>query len=283
MREQFITTTYGKLKVYQKGTGDRKLVLLHGAGCDNAMLSWREVMEKFPDDSYTVYAPDLLGHGESDYNSKTCGPNFYQIHIACVKELVENLGLERFVLAGLSMGGAIAIGYTLQNPGKVQALFPVDSWGLAKKIPFHRISNWFVQKTNFTVWQYRMLIHSKMLAKWSVSYALIGDKRKITDALVEEVMRACTGNAAGRSMQEFQRSSLTSEGAIPYYVDSLQDLSMPVVFLNGEKDSLVTPSISRNAADKVRNGKYIELKGCKHWSVKEKPEQFAALVEESFY
>lgn len=62
--EQFdVDTLYGNVRVYKKGAGERKLLLLHGAGCDHAMLTWRGVMERLRYDEYTAYAYDLPGYG----------------------------------------------------------------------------------------------------------------------------------------------------------------------------------------------------------------------------
>ena len=54
MNEFDIKTSYGMLHVYQKGAGRKTIILLHGSGCDNAMLSWHEVMQSFSGE-YTVH------------------------------------------------------------------------------------------------------------------------------------------------------------------------------------------------------------------------------------
>ncbi len=77
------------------------------------------------------------------------------------------------------------------------------------------------------------------MAKWSLAYSLIGDKKFITDNLVQEVMASCKGDKAGRSMVGYQRSSATKEKALPYYGEKLTELKMPVTFITGEKDPLV--------------------------------------------
>lgn len=127
MNELDIKTSYGTIHVYRKGNGRKNLVLIHGSGCDNAMLSWFEVIQNF-NNEYTIYAPDLLGYGMSDKPTNLCGKKFYNIHIQSIKQVTEQLGLTTFILAGLSMGGAIAIGYALNYPVQVQALFPVDTY-----------------------------------------------------------------------------------------------------------------------------------------------------------
>jgi len=60
MEQQIIKTTYGNICVYKKGIGEQSVVLIHGSGCDNAMLSWTEVIQEFTEE-YEVYALDLLG------------------------------------------------------------------------------------------------------------------------------------------------------------------------------------------------------------------------------
>ena len=277
MKQQIINTTYGNVCVYKKGTGAQPVFLIHGGGCDNAMLSWTEVIEEFTEE-YTVYALDLLGYGKSDKPEGLCGSHFYNTHINAVREVIETLGLDKFILAGLSMGGAISIGYALKYPETVQALVPVDSWGISRKMPFHSLCNWYIHKTNFTITQYNWMAKSRWLAKWAISYSLIGDKSKMTDEIVDEVWRACKEDGAGKSMLDYQRSSCTKEGTIPYYKDVLHQLTMPVVFVNGEKDPLVPVKDLVGLKDILPNGKVVILKGCKHWAVKEQPKEFFEVI-----
>ena len=120
IQEETIKTQYGNIAAYKKGAGSRNVLLLHGAGCDSTMLSWREVFNTFSDD-YSVYAFDFLGYGNSDRADDLAGDSFFDSHIECVKTVVSYYGLTGFVLAGLSMGGAIAIGYALRYPEDVRA------------------------------------------------------------------------------------------------------------------------------------------------------------------
>lgn len=215
MNELDIKTSYGIIHVYKKGTGPKNLILLHGSGCDNAMLSWSEVIQQFHE-GYTIYALDLLGYGKSDKPDDLCGENFYKIHIDSIRQLTEHLEIKAFILAGLSMGGAIAIGYALKYPMQVKALFPIDSWGISPTLPLHYFSYWYIHKTNLTISQYSWIAKSKRLAKWFIGYSLIGDKSKITDEIVNEVLKACKEDNAGKSMQDYQRSSCNKNGMVWY-------------------------------------------------------------------
>lgn len=278
MNESDIKTSYGTIHVYRSGTGGKNIILLHGSGCDNAMLSWFEVIQSFSDE-YTIYAPDLLGYGKSDKPDDLCGEKFYDIHIQSIKQLTDYLGLDKFILAGLSMGGAIAIGYAIKYPMQVQMLFPVDTWGISPSIPFHHFSFWYIHKTNLTLSQYKWIAQSKWLAKWFIGYSLIGDKSKITDKIVDEVWKACKNDNAGKSMQDYQRSSCNKNGTIPFYKNALTKLEMPVIFIHGEYDNLVPLKHLEEIKEVLPNAEVHILKKCKHWSVKEKPNEFFDLVQ----
>ncbi len=277
--EQFdVDTLYGNVRVYKKGAGERKLLLLHGAGCDHAMLTWRGVMERLRYDEYTAYAYDLPGYGKSGRPAGLAGGEFYSDHAAVVEQVREALGLEEFTLAGLSMGGAIAIRYAIDNPDRVNLLIPVDTWGVTKRMPYHRLCYRYLKKTKRIGKWYARFAKSRLLAKWVIGYSLIGDKRLITPELVDEVRRASAGEDAHKSMCDYIRSSLTKKECIPCYEAEWSRLPMPVVFVQGEKDQMVRAADVRRAAEAVPTGTYCELSGCKHWSVREQPGEFVRII-----
>ena len=281
IEKEIIKTPYGTIAAYKKGAGTKTVLLLHGAGCDSTMLSWKEVFHTFTDD-FSVYAFDFLGYGCSDKADNLVGDKFYKTHIACVKSVAEHYGLSDFALAGLSMGGAVAIGFALQYPEKIKALIPVDTWGVSEKMPFHYFSYWYVNHTNLTLTQYRWCAKYRWLARWSISYALIGDKKRITDSLIDEVMNSCVGDMAGKSMLNYQRSSADQYRSKPYYLDHLKKLKMPVIYIIGENDPLVPLNDIYKAAQENANSQVEVFKGCKHWSVKERPEKFCSIIASVF-
>ena len=280
MEQSDVKTTYGNVRVYKKGAGEKKLMLLHGAGCDHAMLTWREVMERLYYDDYTAYAYDLPGYGKSGRPAGLAGEEFYEAHVTVLEQVREALGLEEFTLVGLSMGGAIAIRYAIDNPDRVNLLIPVDTWGVTKRLPWHGFCYRYLRKTKRVGRWYARFAKSRLLAKWVIHYSLIGDKTRITPELVAEVRAASGEKDAHRSMCDYNRSSLTKKACIPYYGEEWSRLPMPVVFVQGEKDPMVKAEDVRRAADAVPSGAYCELAGCKHWSVREQPGEFIRIMSE---
>ncbi|RME82279.1 MAG: alpha/beta hydrolase [Caldilineae bacterium] len=90
------------------------LVLVHGAG--GSAMHWPPALRRLPD--HDVYALDLPGHGRSQ------GPGRDDIgaYAEVVHAWAEAIGLAPFVLAGHSMGGAIALTFALRYPAHLRGL-----------------------------------------------------------------------------------------------------------------------------------------------------------------
>src|SRR5271163_1277071 len=101
--------------------GRRTIILLHGS---SAMAWWWEgVVAALPPD-LTVIAPDLRGHGDSEWVS----PPAYQPrdHAGDLVELVANSGDPKPIIAGHSMGGLCAIAFADSHPEMTAALIAID-------------------------------------------------------------------------------------------------------------------------------------------------------------
>ena len=98
------------------------MVLLHGFAQQSH--SWDFVALSFAD-RYRIIALDQRGHGDSDWASD--GDYTPETQQKDIEAVVDKLGLEEFVLMGLSMGGRNSFTYAASNPNKVKALIIVDA------------------------------------------------------------------------------------------------------------------------------------------------------------
>ena len=73
--------------------------------------------------SYHVYALDQRGHGESGYADDGYARDRFVEDLAA---FVDALGLQKFTLAGLSMGGWHSLLYTADRPDRVERIVIVD-------------------------------------------------------------------------------------------------------------------------------------------------------------
>lgn len=96
--------------------GARPMVMLHGLR--SFAHDWAVVSTEFRD-SYHILALDQRGRGDSDWDPK--GNYFTEAYVSDLEQFVDQLGLDRFILMGHSMGGANTIVYTSRHPEKVAA------------------------------------------------------------------------------------------------------------------------------------------------------------------
>ncbi|MDA0365662.1 MAG: alpha/beta hydrolase, partial [Chloroflexi bacterium] len=102
-------------------TAAQDLVLLHGfTGHTRSWDSFAQAMSA----NYRVLALDQRGHGETQW----AAPDQYGVDfmVSDLEAFVAALGLDRFVLLGLSMGGRNAIHYAGARPVPLERLVIVD-------------------------------------------------------------------------------------------------------------------------------------------------------------
>ncbi len=102
------------------GSGD-VLVLLHGNMTSSYHVS--DFIKALPDD-IRVIAPDLRGFGQSTYHTAI---NSLADFSNDIHELLSKLGVEKYAIAGWSMGGGVAMQHTIDYPGQVSKLILISS------------------------------------------------------------------------------------------------------------------------------------------------------------
>lgn len=111
--------------VYYEGGEGQTLVLLHGFADSKEV--WLETA-KLLTPHFHVIIPDLPGWGDS---SRVKGGSYtVEAQAARLQAFVQALQLQRFVLVGHSLGGAIAGVYAADHPEHVSSLALIDSFGL---------------------------------------------------------------------------------------------------------------------------------------------------------
>ncbi len=108
------------MKLFFRRYGDGPpLMILHGlyGSSDNWVTIAKAVSKK-----YTVYLPDLRNHGQSPHSDH----HDYDSLSTDIFELASELGLEKFFLAGHSMGGKAAAFFAIRWPEKLLGLVVAD-------------------------------------------------------------------------------------------------------------------------------------------------------------
>ena len=126
LRVQY-TTVHGYRRAFRFAGSGPALLLLHGIG--DSSDTWDPVIAELAE-SYTVIAPDLLGHGRSDRPRADYSIAAY----ACgMRDLISVLDLDRVSVLGHSLGGGIAMQFAYQFPERCERLVLVGTGGVGPK------------------------------------------------------------------------------------------------------------------------------------------------------
>jgi pimeloyl-ACP methyl ester carboxylesterase len=98
----------------------QRVLYVHGTGCDSRV--WEEHMVAIAD-SHTPVAIDLPGHGRSGGRGFRGVADYAHVTV----ELAQALGWDRFVVAGHSLGGAVALLVAIYHPEKLVGLMLIDT------------------------------------------------------------------------------------------------------------------------------------------------------------
>jgi pimeloyl-ACP methyl ester carboxylesterase len=123
-------TIHGYRRAFRVAGSGPALLLIHGVGCNST--SWEPVHARLAQ-RFTVIAPDLLGHGESDKpNADYSLPAFAN----GMRDLLAVLGIDRVTVVGHSFGGGVAMQFAYQYPELVERVVLVSAGGVSKDVSF---------------------------------------------------------------------------------------------------------------------------------------------------
>lgn len=119
---------HGYRRAYRMRGSGPPLLLLHGMACDST--TWFPVMDQLAE-HFTVIAPDLLGHGESDKPNADYSLGGFANGM---RDLLTILGIDKVTVAGHSFGGGVAMQFAYQFPERTERVVLVSSGGLGPEV-----------------------------------------------------------------------------------------------------------------------------------------------------
>lgn len=203
------------------------LVILHGGG--DGSKSWLQSAMELSK-HYTVYVPDLPGFGLSQSISDDFRLSEF---VAFVDEFSRNLGLKYFHLLGHSIGGCIALRYTLTFPDKIKKLVLVSSMCLGKEIaPWIR----FLSSSVF----------SKSIGR--AASALFKVVRCLGGLFYTPLKEV---NPLPQVKLAIGKRITTLKGQTTVFLSQLSDLIVPTLIIWGAKDGIVPAKHAHAAASQI--------------------------------
>lgn len=270
--EAFIDISGNRVHYLAAGQAGPVVLLLHGGGIDSARLSWELLIPELAA-THRVFAPDFPGFGESD---KPDAPYSVDYFVRFLGEFFRAMKLEKASLVGISMGGGVALGFTLENPSCVEKLVLVDSYGLQREAPMHKLSYLFVRTPGINALSWAMM-RGRSMVRASLK-ALLRRPGSLTEELVDQAMAEVSRPGAGKAWTAFQKSEMLWSGTRTCYVNRLKTITAPVLIVHGAKDSLVPQEASQEAHVRIQGSRLYWVDGAGHWPQRDHPREFNRVV-----
>jgi 3-oxoadipate enol-lactonase len=239
-----------------------EIVLLHEGICDSRM--WDRQWEKYAR-SHRVLRLDFRGYGRTPYEPKPYAS------ARDVIELMDEHGLERAALVGVSLGGRVALEVALAMPERVSALVLVGSG-----LPGHDWSeemkaSWEQEEAALRAGDLDRAVELSLQA-W-----VAGPRRKLDD--VDSGVRA---RVAEMQRRAYELWPVDAEDAEELLIEDLPprlgEIKAPTLVLVGEEDQPDMHAIAEQLAREIPGARFKTIPNTAHVPSMERPAEFDELV-----
>jgi 3-oxoadipate enol-lactonase len=246
----------GKFSLYYERVGaGAPIVFLHGMGGNH--LSWWQQVPYFMR-SFECVTLDQRSFGLSPDPEGL----FNRAHASDLGALLDHLKFDTAVLVGQSMGGWTIVGYALEHPERVAAMVMADTPG-----------GIFTPEMKFEPAAAPLPVDATppigSLPTYAADYFL---RRPELAFLYDEIRIHGARPPADAGRRLFgQRYNLAAVK---------ERLTMPILCLVGEDDTLIKPEIVRSLASALPDARMRTVPGCGHSIYFENPDVFNQLVRD---
>ncbi|NLM23143.1 MAG: alpha/beta hydrolase [Firmicutes bacterium] len=221
---------------------DKGTVLLFCHGSGGSSRHWAFQLEGLKNFGQVI-AVDLPGHGHSEGDPADAVEVYREFLLA----FCNTLGLEKTVLGGHSMGGAVVIDFALQYPERVEKLILIGTGGRLRVAPavLETFSSGRVSPSLF-----------------SFAFGPLAEAR-----LQEEAQRQMMETPAAVYAADFTACDRFDR------LDRLPEIEAPTLIICGTEDRLTPVKYSRYLHQTIPRSQLVELEGAGHMVMLEAPEQ----------
>lgn len=241
------------------------LILIHGGGSGaDAWGNWRACIGPYAE-RFRVIAVDMPGFGESDRPDPAefdYGQTMRNRHMASFIEAVGG-GEAQFVI-GNSMGGATALGVTIERPELVRKLVLMGAAGLDVSNPDP------AAKKALSAYDYTPEGMRKLVS------VLAGSKFEIDDEMVV-YRHALTMRPGARAAMAAIHNRLKDD-PMTYPPARIASVTCPTLVVGGKEDQVAVLARTYGYLDLIPNSWGFILPHVGHWVMIEAPEVFVAIT-----
>ncbi len=252
-----------KIHYNEAGSGDPPVILLHGGGLGAS--SWSNFVLNIPvfAEHFRVLAVDAPSYGKSD--SYVATEPRTSVNARAVKDLMDNLGIEKASLVGNSMGGGTALTFAVDYPERLEKMILMGSAGGGTPM--------FSQNPTEGIKALMAVFQDQSFENFRKMFDLmLYDGSTVPD----EVLRARIASVNQNHLKAFRESA----GAAfqRNLVLDLPDVKTPTLITHGRDDRVVPMEGSVSLLAMLPNSQLHVFNQCGHWVQYEHASYFNRLV-----
>jgi len=268
------TILNGREFVYLDNGEGPAVLFIHGL--TGSHRNWAHLVHELGAE-HRLVAPDLWGHGAS---AKPMGDYSLGAHAGTMRDLLDELDIDKVTVVGHSFGGGIAMQLCYLFPERVERLVLVASGGLGRSVsPLLRAAT-----VPGAGWVLPVIASSWVRGQGEAVGRALGHVGWRPSPDVTEIWRGFTSLADADTRRAFlatTRSVIDPGGQTVTARDQLaMNFHIPTMVVWGSRDRMI-PAWHAVAAEKVIPGCRVELfEGAGHFPHLDEPERFAKVVSE---
>lgn len=229
------------------------LLSLHGF--DSSLLEFRFLLPLLT--GQTAWCVDLLGFGFTTRPATVaCTPEHIKIHLYHFWKTQIN---QPVILLGASMGGAVAIDFTLSHPEAVAKLILIDSVGYTGPPPY--------VKFLFPPFDYLAVEYLRQRKLKALEFCIA--TQATTD--VQDLLRCSVVHTEMPGWHD-SMISFTKSGGYGFLPDRIRHIDKPTLILWGEGDDVLGTADADRFHQEIRHSQLRWIRACKHVPHIEQPE-----------
>jgi len=242
------------------------IIMIHGFS--SSSYTWNAVAPRLGGEGYHVFAPDMKGFGWSD---KPAGAPYDAVTLMeGIHDWMGAVGIDRAVLVGNSLGGAVAVLMAIRYPESVKGLVLIDAAGYPQDMPFIVAFIRLPLAGEFT-----KLIFGHWMVRGNLKEVFY-DTSFVTDDKVDAYYERLNTPGALDAQMAVARS-MDPEAFAPYRA-RFKDINIPTLVIWGEKDAWIPVQNGYRYANDIPGAKLEVIPRCGHMPQEEMPDRTVELI-----
>ncbi len=271
---QFLTI-HGHRRAFRIAGSGPAILMLHGVG--DSSTTWEPVHARLAQ-RFTVIAPDLLGHGESD---KPRADYSLAAFANGVRDLLAALEIDRVTVVGHSLGGGIAMQFAYQYPQFVERVVLVSAGGVSKDVSFAlRVAAMPMGAEALALLRVPGAVPAVQFASRAIGNVFGSTKLTRDAASLPRLVGGLSKPGAVSAFARTLRSVVDTRGQFVTMLDrSYLMPDLPVQIIWGEDDLIIPVSHARLAHEQLPGSRLEIFEKSGHVPHDDQPDRFVSVVE----